>query len=181
MERPRGVPSGGNLHQLGFGFERLRHMRVDLGPETLRVSTRVLAHVGKEQLVEACSLGTIAARTCCGNEGFVLLVERGRRQLQQDVGLNPCRKFAHGDEHLGVAIARPHAAKGRVEGFLLLRVRQFGDQECVADGNCVFQERLGHGWNQVRQLDAAMHISLTLTRSGRDAGDGVGRFSELQE
>src|ERR1700693_2339046 len=50
------VPSRGNLHQLGFGFERLRHMRVDLSPETLCVSTRVLAHVGKKQLVEACSL-----------------------------------------------------------------------------------------------------------------------------
>src|ERR1017187_7180965 len=46
-----GIPSGGNLHQLRFGFERLRHMRVDLGPETLWVGTRVLAHVGKKQLV----------------------------------------------------------------------------------------------------------------------------------
>jgi hypothetical protein len=34
-----GAPSGGNLYQLGFGFERMRHMRVDLGPETLWVST----------------------------------------------------------------------------------------------------------------------------------------------
>jgi len=34
-----GVPSGGNLHPLGFGFERLRHMGVDLGPETMWVST----------------------------------------------------------------------------------------------------------------------------------------------
>src|SRR5208282_5616040 len=76
-----GVPSGGNLHQLGFGFERLRHMGVDLGPETLWVSTRVLAHVGKKQLVISGTFPTIAARTCCGNEGFVLLVERGRRQL----------------------------------------------------------------------------------------------------
>jgi hypothetical protein len=32
-----GVPSGRNLHQLRFGFECLRHMRVDLGSETLRV------------------------------------------------------------------------------------------------------------------------------------------------
>src|SRR5208282_3567464 len=69
------APSGGNLHKLWFGFERLRHMSIDLGPETLWVSTRVLPHVGKKQLVEACPFGTIAARTCCGNEGFVLLVE----------------------------------------------------------------------------------------------------------
>ena len=82
---------------------------------------------------------------------------------------------------MAVAIGRPHAAKRRVEGFLLLRVRQFSDQECVADGNYVFEERLGHGWNQVRQLDASLHISLAFARSGRDAGDGVGRFSELQE
>jgi hypothetical protein len=32
-----------------------------------------------------------------------------------------------------------------------------------------------------RQLDAAKHISLALARSGCDAGDGVGGFSELQE
>src|ERR1017187_5393740 len=31
--------SGGNLHKLWFGFERLRHMSIDLGPETLWVST----------------------------------------------------------------------------------------------------------------------------------------------
>src|SRR5580704_11197817 len=48
-----GVPSGRNLHKLRFGFERLRHMGVDLGPETLWVCTRVLTHVGKKQLVEA--------------------------------------------------------------------------------------------------------------------------------
>src|ERR1039457_3231760 len=75
-----GVPSGGNLHQLGFGFERLRHMRVDLGTETLWIGTRVLAHVCKKQLVISGTFPTIAARTCCGNEGFVLLVEGGRRQ-----------------------------------------------------------------------------------------------------
>src|ERR1017187_1470607 len=46
-----GAPSGGNLDQLRFGFERLRHMRVDLGSETLRIGARVLAYVGKEQLV----------------------------------------------------------------------------------------------------------------------------------
>ena len=34
-----GIPSGRNLHQLGFGFERMRHMRIDFGPETLWVST----------------------------------------------------------------------------------------------------------------------------------------------
>src|ERR1700688_1166147 len=34
-----GAPSGGNLHQLGFGFERLRDMRVNLGSEALRVGT----------------------------------------------------------------------------------------------------------------------------------------------
>src|ERR1035437_8592718 len=70
-----GVPSGGNLHKLGFGFERMRHMGVDLGPETLWVSTRVLAHVGKKELAEAWPHGTIAARACCGNEDFVLLIE----------------------------------------------------------------------------------------------------------
>src|ERR1017187_8482335 len=69
-----GVPSGGNLHQLGFGFERLGHMGVDLGTETLRIGARVLADIGKKQLVEACPLWTIAARACGGNEGFVLLV-----------------------------------------------------------------------------------------------------------
>src|ERR1019366_9940233 len=37
-----GAPSGRNLHQLGFGFERLRHMGVDFGPEALRIGTRVL-------------------------------------------------------------------------------------------------------------------------------------------
>src|ERR1700677_4383912 len=62
-----GVPSGRNLHQLGFSLERMRHMRVDFGSETLWVSTRVLPHVGKKQLVETCPFGTIAARTCCGN------------------------------------------------------------------------------------------------------------------
>jgi hypothetical protein len=66
-------------------------MRVDFGTEALWVSTRVLAHVGKKQLVVSGSLGTIAARTCCGNEGFVLLVERSGCQLQQDVGFDPRR------------------------------------------------------------------------------------------
>src|SRR5277367_6081783 len=69
-----GAPSGGNLHQLRFGFECLRHMRVDLGTETLWIGTRVLAHVCKKQLVISGTFPTIAARTCCGNEGFVLLV-----------------------------------------------------------------------------------------------------------
>src|ERR1019366_1997633 len=57
------VPSRGNLHQLGFGFEGLRHMRVDLGPEALRIGTRILTHIGEEQLVISGSFGTIAART----------------------------------------------------------------------------------------------------------------------
>src|ERR1039457_6880858 len=34
-----GVPSGRNLHQLRFGFESPRHMRVDLGTKTLRICT----------------------------------------------------------------------------------------------------------------------------------------------
>ena len=46
---------------------------------------------------------------------------------------------------LAIAFGCPHAAKGRIEGFLLLGIREFGDQECVANGNKVFQEGLGHG------------------------------------
>src|SRR5208282_2552171 len=63
-----GVPSGGNLHQLRFGFECLRQMRVDLGTETLRIGTRVLTHIGKKQLVISGTFRTIGARTCRRNE-----------------------------------------------------------------------------------------------------------------
>jgi hypothetical protein len=82
---------------------------------------------------------------------------------------------------LRIAFRRPHTAKGRVEGFLLLGVGQLGDQQCVADGDFVLQERLGDGRNQVRQLDAALHVGLALSGTGRDAGEGVSGLSEFEE
>jgi hypothetical protein len=40
----------------------------------------------------------------------------------------------------------------------------------MANGNGVFQERIGHGWNQVRQLDAPLLCcSLIYVVSGPDS------------
>jgi hypothetical protein len=51
----------------------------------------------------------------------------------------------------------------------------------VADGDLVFQERLGHGRYEVSESDTTVDIRLALASAGRDGGDGVGRFSEFQE
>jgi hypothetical protein len=64
---------------------------------------------------------------------------------------------------------------------LLLRSREFGDQQSVADGDLVFQERLSHGRYEVSESNATVDVCLTLASTGRDGGDGVGRFSEFQK
>jgi len=71
-----GVPSGRNLHESGFAFERLSHMRIDLRTEALRISARVFAYIGKKQLVESGSLRAVGTGTCFGNEFVILLVKR---------------------------------------------------------------------------------------------------------
>ena len=58
--------------------------------------------------------------------GFLLAGCRaGREQFNRSVSQVKFRlmQFAHGNEHLAVAIGRPHAAKGCVEGFPLLGIR----------------------------------------------------------
>jgi hypothetical protein len=51
----------------------------------------------------------------------------------------------------------------------------------VADGDLIFQERLGHWWYEVSESDTTVDIRLALASAGRDGGDGVGRLSEFQE
>jgi len=101
--------------------------------------------------------------------------------LQQDVGLDPDSEFPHGNEHLAVAFASPHAAKCGGEGFLLLRSRELCDQQSVTDGDLIFLEGLGYRRNQVGQLDPAVDVSLALSGSGGDGRDGVGGLSQFQE
>ena len=90
-------------------------------------------------------------------------------------------KFAHGNQHLAVAIACPHAAKGRVKASCCCEAGSLAISKAWPMVICVFQECLGHGRYQVRQLDATVDISLALASAGGDGGDGVGRFSEFQE
>jgi hypothetical protein len=80
--------------------------------------------------------------------------------LQQNVGLDPHRQFAHRDEDLRVSVARPHTAKSGGESFLLLRSGEFGDQQSVTDGDLIFQECLGHGRYQVSESNATVDIRL---------------------
>jgi hypothetical protein len=51
----------------------------------------------------------------------------------------------------------------------------------MADGDLVFKKRLCHGRYEVSEPDATIYIRLAFSSTGRDAGDGVGRFSESQE
>ena len=53
------------------------------------------------------------------------------------------------------------AKRGR-ECFLLLRSRELGDQQSVADGDLVFQECLGHGRDEVSESNATVDVCLTL-------------------
>ena len=101
--------------------------------------------------------------------------------MQQDVGLDPDGQLPHGNQDLAVALARPHAAKCGGKGFLLLRCGEFRNQQSVANGDLIFQKRLGHRRNQIGQLDPAVNIGLALSGSGGDVGDGVGGFSKLQQ
>ena len=82
---------------------------------------------------------------------------------------------------MAVAFACPQASKSGRECLLLLRGREFGDQQCVADGDLVFQECLGHRLDEVSESDTTVDIRLALASAGRDGGDGVSRFSEFQE
>ena len=70
-----GIPLRRNLDQLRLGFQRLSHGSIDLGPKTVGRSAGVLAHVGEDQVVESGSFRTVGARTCLGNESFILLVK----------------------------------------------------------------------------------------------------------
>ena len=89
-------------------------------------------------------------------------------------------KFPHWNQDLGVALACPHAAESSCECFLLLRSRELGDQQSVADGDLVFQECLSHGRYEVGESQTTVDIRLALASAGGDSGDGVG-FSEFQE
>src|SRR5579864_6831742 len=90
-------------------------------------------------------------------------------------------KLPHWNQDLAVTLARPQAPKSSRERLLLLRSRELGDQQSVADGDLVFQERLGHWWYEASESDATVDIRLALASTGRDGGDGVGRRSEFQE
>ena len=54
------------------------------------------------------------------------------------------------------------SAKRSRECFLLLRSRELGDQQSVADGDLVFQECLGHGRYEVSESNATVDIRLAL-------------------
>jgi hypothetical protein len=82
---------------------------------------------------------------------------------------------------LAIALACPQAPKGSRECLLLLRGGELGDQQSVADGDLVFQERLGHGRYKVSEPNATVDICLAFSSAGRDGGDGVGRLPEFQK
>src|SRR5208282_2398870 len=104
-----------------------------------------------------------------------------RRQLQQDIRFYPRCQLANWNQDLAVALACPQAPKCSRECFLLLRSRELGDQQCVADGDLVFQKCLGHGRYEVSESDTTVDVCLALASTGGDGGDGVSRFSEFQE
>jgi hypothetical protein len=82
---------------------------------------------------------------------------------------------------LAVAFACPQAPERSRECLLLLQSRKLGDQQSVAYGDLVFQERLGHWGYEVSESDTTVNIRLALASAGRYGGDGVGRLSEFQE
>ena len=51
----------------------------------------------------------------------------------------------------------------------------------MANGDLIFQERLGHGRYEVSESDTTVDIRLALASTLGDDGDGVGRLSEFQE
>jgi hypothetical protein len=75
------------------------------------------------------------------------------------IGIMRCTascQLPHSNQDLGVALACPQAPKSGRECFLLLRSRELGDQQRVADGDLVFQECFGHGRNEVSEPNATV-------------------------
>ena len=101
--------------------------------------------------------------------------------MEQNVGLDPRRQFAHRDEDLRVALACPHPAKGGGERFLLLRSGELGDQQSVADGDLIFQERLSHRRDEVGKPNSAVNVRLAFRGPGCNGGNAVGGFSEFKQ
>jgi hypothetical protein len=82
---------------------------------------------------------------------------------------------------LGVALACPQAPKSGGECLLLLRSRELGDQQSVADGDLIFQECLGHRRYEVSQSNATVNVCLTFCTAGRDTCDRIDRPYEFQK
>jgi hypothetical protein len=103
------------------------------------------------------------------------------RLASRRLSFNPRGQFADWNQDLAVALACPQAAKGSRERFLLLRSRELGDQQSMADGDLVFQECLGHGRYEVSQSNTTVNVSLAFSRAGRDTRDSIDRLSEFQK
>ncbi len=80
-----------------------------------------------------------------------------------------------------VSVTRPHATKGGGERFLLLRSRELGDQQGVADGDLIFQERLRHRWDKIGEPNPAIDVRLTFRGPGCNGGNAVDGFSEFKQ
>jgi len=101
--------------------------------------------------------------------------------LEQDVRLNPSGQLPDWNQDLAVAFACPQAPKSSRECLLLLRSRELGDQQSVADGDLIFQKCLSHRRDEVSESNATVDIRLALASARGDGGDGVDRFSEFQK
>jgi hypothetical protein len=93
--------------------------------------------------------------------------------LEQDVRLNPSGQLPDWNQDLAVAFACPQAPKSSRECLLLLRSRELGDQQSVADGDLIFQECVGHRRYEVSQSDATVDVSLAFCTAGRDTRDRI--------
>ncbi len=108
---PKGAPSR-EFHAeeicISFGLiSRLCHVRVDFGAEALGVATAISSDLGEKQFVESGSFWAIGAGTGFGDKRLIQLVKWRRRQLEQDIGFNPCCQFPHWNQDLGVSCACP--------------------------------------------------------------------------
>jgi hypothetical protein len=61
---------------------------------------------------------------------------------------------------MAVAHACPLSAKRGCEGFLLLRSRELGNQQSVADRDLVFQKYLGHWRYEISESNTTILCSL---------------------
>jgi hypothetical protein len=89
----------------------------------------VVAHLPEKQCIETGALRALGATSGLGHKRRVILIEWHRIKREQNVLLDPCGEVAQWQQYASIFAAIPYRAEGGIEGFLLLRLWQFGRQE----------------------------------------------------